>query len=135
MAYSREKTTTIAEQFFDAAVKEKQSVINHINNLTKDLMRDSGYVETPSCGFYKKGEEKKMVQIAELPNELFIPDFLVRTDTTLQHFSEEGGFIQTKYVSKTGMLLDFGSFSDFESHSMEVLKIIYFQLQDMDLNT
>ncbi len=134
MSLSTAQVEEYTQGLIELSNTEKEDLISQIHEIITPHLRNSGYIDTSNYvkGFLPEGEEKRYVQIAEFSSELYIPSTLVELDTMLTHFSEEDRTIRTSFISKDGLYLEFGSFSDFYSHSMDTLKVILAQLMNIE---
>lgn len=133
MSLSITKIEIYADKILKLSTIEKKIIIDEIISIIKPHLKDSGYIDHTNYvnGFLPKGEKTKYVQMCKLSKEIYIPEFLVANDRILNHFSNENGYLKTFFISESGLYLDFGSFSDYYSHSLEILKVILIQLQNL----
>lgn len=136
MPLSKQKIEEYAKGLVELANSEKEIVVSKILEIIEPHLRNSGYVDESNYvnGFLPKGEEKQYYKIAELPTEIYIPECFVSVDKTLNHFANEEYTVSTGFISNDGLYLDFGSFSNFYEHSLEVLKLVLAQLQNMNFS-
>ncbi len=133
MSLSTFQVEKYAQDLIELSNTEKEDIISEIHEIITPHLKKSGYIDQSHYvnGLLPEGKEERYLQIAEFLSELYIPSVLVERDAMLEHFSDKDHTIRTNFICKDGLYLDFGSFSDFYSHSMDTLKVILAQLRNM----